>query len=645
MTEDDLRSRPRAPRGERGARAALVAIAAGLLAAVSLVDLPQLASGRFWSDGATYYSMAWSLASDGDLRYEARDLERVRKEYPSGPDGVFLKRASGGLVVDRALGFPWLRRAKPEEKRLYYAKAMLYPLLSAPLVAVAGTRGLLILNALALAVALSLGYDVLRRRVRPWAALAAVAVLFFGSVAPVYLFWPQPEMLNLALVAAALWAWARGRPGLAAALFGLAVYSKPTHVLLALPLGGAPFLESPRAPFAAALRESLRRGAWMALTAGLLFAANALITGEANYQGGERKTFLTHFPFESPTVTFGNSGIWMTTEHIGPQTADASTSGRAERGRIVRDRSELRETFLRNLAYFWVGRYAGVVPYFFPFAVFLAGFLLVGPRSREGWLAVAALCLSWLAFIALIPDNWYGGGGTVGNRYFLSLLPLGVFLVPGRRSLAWLAVAGVGATFLSVPVLRDPVRHSIEPWWNAQRASVRLFPLELTMLNDLGFCSDPWRKKQPFGDPEGDPRAGRAPDPRSYWLYFADDGTYGREIVDGAEGFWLRRDHSAEVVLRTHHPVRSLVVRLRGGPAGDIVRTGGGRGGSTLLLAPFQQGETTLEPGRGYRYYGTWIYVLSLASTGHDTGAAVDDPRSLGAFVRLELRLETDAAG
>ena len=64
----------------------------------------------------------------------------------------------------------------------------------------------------------------------------------------------------------------------------------------------------------------------------------------------------------------------------------------------------------------------------------------------------------------MIPDNWYGGGGTVGNRYFLNLLPLALFLVPRGRE--WL-VAGAGAARCppcsSCPVWRAPLQHSLRP--------------------------------------------------------------------------------------------------------------------------------------------------------------------------------------
>src|SRR4030095_2340714 len=68
------------PRGglavsDRAARLVLAAAVLALCAGVWGVRLPQ-----FWGDGATYHSMAWSLAEDGDLRYEAKDLLRVQRE-------------------------------------------------------------------------------------------------------------------------------------------------------------------------------------------------------------------------------------------------------------------------------------------------------------------------------------------------------------------------------------------------------------------------------------------------------------------------------------------------------------------------------------------------------------------------------------
>ena len=132
---------------DRGAQAVLAAVVLALLAAVAFVRLP-----AFWGDGATYYTMAWSLAEDLDLEYEARDVVRVRREFPSGPQGIFMKRSSGGLALDGEGG--GLHRVPPDKPRIYFAKANLYPLVAAPFVRFMGTRGLLVVNVLSLGVAL-----------------------------------------------------------------------------------------------------------------------------------------------------------------------------------------------------------------------------------------------------------------------------------------------------------------------------------------------------------------------------------------------------------------------------------------------------------------------------------------------------------
>ena len=167
--------------------------------------------------------MAGSLAFDRDLEFDAEDLARVRARLPRG--------AAGRLPQAGA-------RRQPGARRLVYAKALVYPAAAAPFVRALGTdRGLLVLNALAFALALWLGYAELRRASGPAAAAAGALAVLAGGVVPVYLLWLTPEIFNLALVTAGLVAWRRGlAPDLAAVLLGLAAYSKPTNLALALPL-------------------------------------------------------------------------------------------------------------------------------------------------------------------------------------------------------------------------------------------------------------------------------------------------------------------------------------------------------------------------------------------------------------------------
>ena len=74
--------------------------------------------------------MALSIAYDGDLTFQRRDLTRFWQLYQSGPEGIFLKRGKG-----------------PED-RLYFGKSFIYPLVAAPFVRLAGLNGLLLLNVL-----------------------------------------------------------------------------------------------------------------------------------------------------------------------------------------------------------------------------------------------------------------------------------------------------------------------------------------------------------------------------------------------------------------------------------------------------------------------------------------------------------------
>jgi hypothetical protein len=595
---------------DRVARIVLAVVTGCLLGVAVLTDLPRDASGRFWSDGATYYAMAWSLAADRDLRYEARDLERIRRVYPAGPQGLFVKRTAGGL---------------------YYAKAPVYPLVAAPAVALLGPdRGLLLTNAGALGFVLWLAFLDLRRRAPAGAALAVTAALFLGTITPLYLLWLTPEIVNLALVTAGLVAWRAGRPVLSAVLLGLATCSKPTNLLLAIPLGLEPFLGLGPGR---GLRESVRRGCVLGAVVLAGFGLTWALTGEANYQGGERKTFYDRFPYEAPGVTFDTAGIWMTTDHVGPLVAGRDDEKQSARVAPVRSAEELGQSYLWNLGYFWVGRFGGALPYFCPLVLAALLFLLAGPRERAGWLGLLALVASWLVYIWLIPDNWYGGGGTVGNRYLVNVLPLGLLLVPPRR--AWWVVGGgaLVAGILLAPILSSPLRHSLNPGEHATRRAFQVFPVELTMLGDLSVFTDVWRKRRPYNHPEADARA--PADPAPYYLWFPDDGTYGQESSFDEEGFWVRGGRTAEVVVQALQKPERLRLKVTAGPAGDIVtaRLAGRR--ERLVLKSLETRTVVLAPGGGLGYYGTRVYGLRLESR---YGASTErDGRSLGSFVRITL--------
>jgi len=631
---------------DRAARGVLLAIGGLLAVSVVRFDLATATDGTFWSDGATYHAMAWSLAEDRDLRFEARDVFRVRREFPGGPQGIFLKRTEGGLRWDPPLGAPFVRWGGGERNdRIFFAKAFAYPLAAAPFVKLFGTSGLLLLNVMALLGALWLAYGEIRARASPLASLCLVLALFGATVTPIYLLWLTPEIFNLGLIAGGLFLAAR-RPLLAAVLLGIATYSKPYNLFVALPLGVAPFLPWLRrevgSGFGRALVESLRRGAVLGGTTALLFALNLALTGELNYQGGERKTFYGLFPFEArpdgTKVTFGNSGIWMTTDHLGPLVEGRDEEKESRRTGPLRPPEEMRASFGRNLGYFWVGRFGGALGYFLPVVVAVFLFLLRGPRSESGWLGIAGLTVSWIFYIWMIPDNWYGGGGTVGNRYFLNLLPLAVLVVPRGREWPVVAAGALGAGVFLAPVLSSPLRHSLRPGEHATTGAFLWLPPELTMLNDLSVFTEPWRKKQPFGN-LGDSARRLPADPTAYTLYFMDDGTWGKETHAGREGFWVRAGAEAEVILRVLDlkPIQRVALEVIGGPGGER-RLRCRLDGETreVELKSGGVGTTAFSPPRGFPYYETFLHVLRCRSPGERMG---DSERPLGAFVSIRLEV------
>lgn len=120
----------------------------------------------------------------------------------------------------------------------YFPKhPLLLPLLGTPFYAVFGNDGLLLFNVLLHVAALWLAFRIAVRWARPEAAAVVVLLLatspLFTRVAYSY----SNDILYTVLAIAGIERFLAGRWRLAGLLFGLAVFSKPTSAVLALPLG------------------------------------------------------------------------------------------------------------------------------------------------------------------------------------------------------------------------------------------------------------------------------------------------------------------------------------------------------------------------------------------------------------------------
>ena len=626
---------------------ALLAIV--LLAFAVSVDFPKANGGGFKGDESTYYVLAHSLARDFDFQFEHKDLVRVWEEFP-GPQGIFLKRGKA-IDVRGSSRFPfveWVKLEDPQrETRLYFSKSYIYPLVAAPFVYVFGTNGFLVLHAILIALDLLVIYLFLFALTGRNTAALPMAVAFLGlSVVPVYFVWLVPELFNVSLGFYAMFFWAykevaRDRLSaahsrilagpasdyIAAFLIALATFSKPPNLLLLVPM-----------VLLAALRAQWKRAALMlvvcgGLTAGL-FAVNAAITGEFNYQGGDRKTFYHHtgFPF---------ANTWETFDNIGP------VRGREDLllGDVLVN-THSGSVFAHNLWYFLAGRNAGLVPYFFPGMLALVLFLISGRRQSWQWLALATIAAAIVMHVFVWPFTWNGGGGPVGSRYFLAFYPLFLVLVPPTTGLGSALVAFVFGALFTAQILLNPFFASLSPGEHTQSGLLRRLTVELTLLHDLPVAQNGDRMRRPLG---GTPPV---------FAYFVDNNAFNPE----GEWFWVKGRARAEIVLRgpvanagvdrwVSKTISRLNVEVRNGGVANRVTVSTGRETQEFEMSPGELRAVSMAVRSGVPFRrevqpASYLYNVSvettegfvpfLATPCEKPGqCASSDSRFLGAMIHL----------
>ena len=598
------------------------------LAAAVSVDVVKTTFGTK-SDESTYVAMALSLAYDHDLSYERRDLERYVGLYRSGPHGIFLKRGKQlRLRVDGKPPFLHLRQT-PDARadRLYFGKAMIYPLVAAPFVRLLGLNGLLVLNVLLLFVACVCGYLFLAARSRPASALVFTLAFVGASCVPVYTVFLMPEVLNFSLVFCAYFLWlykevapstsstsSTGRGWLhgvgsdvgAAVLLGVATYSKLNHAILIAPIVCWWWW---RRRFGAGLIVA----AVFAILAGGLFGVNALNSGEFNYQGGDRRSCSSAFPFDG-----SKERAWDTeTKCRGMTTNDADTE-------TVLAPSEFLGRFGHNIEYFLVGRHFGFVPYFFPGVVCLA-LWLASPERWRPWrvltfLAIVGSVLAWLVFF---PYSWSGGGGPPGNRYFMSQYPAFLFLLPPLTSTAPALLAWAGGALFTAKMLVNPFVTAKSPFDIAARGFARRLPVELPMANDLPIALDEPRAHIWYAD---------------VLLSFLDYHAYIPEEASGRRAIWVAGDGRADILVRCEWPIDRLTVTAASPIRTELVISMG-RSESRVAIGPGTP-VTFDVPVSGVRGLNSYAYLLSARSTEAFTPSLRDpsstDNRNLGVLMTFK---------
>ena len=571
--------------------------------------------------------MALSLAHDWNLSYERQDLERFAGLYHQGPDGIFLKRGKTLRISVRS-PFPFVhlnKATEPRADRLFYGKAFVYPLFAAPFVWFFGLNGMLIFHVLLLAVVGVCAYLFLSAQSPPVAAALFSSAFLGAAVLPVYGVFLMPEIFNVALVFVAyfLWLYKEVRPGsddalserwtdvAAAVLLGLATYSKPVpNVFLVLP----PVL------FIWWRRDwlhGLKVGAAAAIVAAVFFGLTAAISGEFNYQGGDRKSITAtpdpaqpDFPFDSPDATW---------ERFPQPGGDRRVGGlgRADEPPdlpLVRAQPDL----------------LCVRP-----ALRVPPVLLPGCR-RDRTLAVLERAPGYVAPPHLrhlrrrvarpAPDRALHverRRRTTGQPVSRFRLPDPLLSRPAPRVGDPGLFAWIGGAIFTAKILVTPFESANFTWLISERGPLRRLPVELTMPNDLPvMLAQPQRGRVRYGN-----------EPFMF-LYFLDQNAWPPE----PEGMWVSGAGRADIIVRTVDPVGRLIVEAESPIATELV-VSMGAGEVRTALQPRKPVTFEVPAGPGVHGRDGHAYLLSAQSSGgfvpHVFDRVSPDYRNLGAQLRF----------
>jgi hypothetical protein len=444
---------------------------AALLVAAVLTILPALTNDvrdRLMHNGdqVTYLMQALSIANDSHTpNFDRRDGERWREIVASDdpaeterwsaqgwgqePYGLFFQRYDGGWAL-----------AKPYGYSLYLAV----------MITVFGfATGIAIGNVLLLVALIGISIWLARMRWSGPAVPLIVGALYLASYAYLYVYGGYTDLflalITLIATGAAFRYATGGRLGWAlvsAAAMGFGVTEKSAFLVLFLPL-------------ALVMMWKARRPAQVLAIAGvgLLTVAVAVLpylrysdwTTISPYSG-ERYQVSSEPPATPPWEGGAN--------YAGASFANESSLDRLGQGGPL--------NMAESLAYTFVGQHTGILV-FMPVAFLILLVVLARIRRLDAW-AIALLCgiLGYLvAHVMLFPNNYYGGGQSFGNRYFLQVAPamlvLALFARLESRRVAQLGLAGIalGVVFL-LPNHLEPDRALYELWHTS--VPQRLMPYE-----------------------------------------------------------------------------------------------------------------------------------------------------------------------
>lgn len=438
-----------------------------LLASITLVQVTRIAAADFRDgpaigDQASYLMQALSISADADLSYDADDILRWEElGWSSAPRGLFYQTYDHGFA---------------------FAKPYGYSMYAAGFVKIFGAiRGIAIANAaLVLGLWLTLA-AILRHRFGDLTSIFGATVFTFTTAAYIYGYVIHPDLF-LAVLAALITLLAvrchvTSRVGyiyLAAAILGFAVAEKPQFLGVFAALLAVLIWQHQRTAKAVMLTGAAFAGSFIVSVIPYLFYSDYEswnpYSGERYQSPGGDLPFnstLSTDSFRAASDQFFSFSYWV--EILGDDTPE----------------------ILGSIGYYIVGRHTGAIA-FYPIAVLLVVATVLNRRWNGPSVAVLFGVAAYAAFyVVFFPFNYYGGGQTFGNRYFLQVVPILIALPVFARFSMKLTVklAALGAV-AGLMFLGPSHRSPSDAFTLLSRTSVmqQLLPFEYDRAGEVIFA-------------------------------------------------------------------------------------------------------------------------------------------------------------
>ncbi|WP_426573341.1 hypothetical protein [Aquihabitans sp. McL0605] len=406
-------------------------------------------------DTASFVLQAVSLAYQGhNLSYDKTDLDHFRAlHWEAEPRGAHIQRDDGGWAFAKPYGYsaflaPFLRGLGP-------------------------AHGLAVANLLLLAIIAACSTATMWLRYRGAVVPIVVGVFLFGSNLFFYAYHAYTELFLAAVVAALGYCLLRGArshstPWVAAgvAISAILVSEKAPMGVVVVPAIVVALFALP--------------GWWKRLIA---VGAGAVTFALAIFPYLFYSDFTSWNPYGGARYYIDKGAPFGGANVIYPVDTSETFSLSYLRRSLG---SELGST-AKSAGYYVVGRHTGLALYTPIAVVILVLAIAVVIHRRRSTPVMGAAILGGIAayvgfYVLLFPHNYYGGGQSFGNRYFLQMapmvIPLAVAMGLQAKHLVWGAALSL---VIALTVLRweygDPSAALLEIW--RTNPLQRWFPIEV----------------------------------------------------------------------------------------------------------------------------------------------------------------------